>query len=360
MKQINSTKLSFKNQDLYVGIDVHKKQWTVCVTSMNRVVHKNTSIDPSAKVLYTFLNRRFPEGNFHAVYEAGFSGFEAAREMKRLGIDCIVTHAADVPTKQKERINKNDKVDAKKLSRSLGNHELDAIYIPDKVCEEYRYLARYRYRLVKDQTRQKNRIKSALFQFGITMPVEFDDRRWPGKFIEWLSSIPFETGYAKFAFDEQVDQLKQIRNVLGKILKMMKTMALEVGHMSPVYKYLLSVPGIGPITAVALLSEIMDIKRFRVSDQLVAFVGLAPSVPSSDGKEYNHGLTPRRNKYLRSMLVEAAWKAAAIDPVLIMKYGKLSHRMNKNKAIIRIAKMLLCRVSHVWKNQQFYVEGVIH
>jgi len=130
--------------------------------------------------------------------------------------------------------------------------------------------------------------------------------------------------------------------------------------MSPVYKYLLSVPGIGPVTAVALLTEIMDIKRFRVSDQLVAFVGLAPSVPSSGEKEHNHGLTPRRNKYLRSMLVEAAWKASAIDPILIMKYGKLSKRMNNNKAIIRIAKMLLCRIRHVWKNQQLYVEGVIH
>ena len=137
-------------------------------------------------------------------------------------------------------------------------------------------------------------------------------------------------------------------------------MAIQVGHMSPVYKYLLSVPGIGPITAVALLTEIMDIKRFKVSDQLVAFAGLSPLLPSSDEKEVNLGITPRRNKYLRGMLVEAAWKAAAIDPALTMKYGQLSRRMNKNKAIVRIAKMLLCRVRHVWKNQQFYVEGVIH
>ena len=60
------------------------------------------------------------------------------------------------------------------------------------------------------------------------------------------------------------------------------------------------------------------------------------------------------------MLVEAAWKATAIDPALTIKYGQLSGRMHKNKAIIRIAKMLLCRVHHVWRNQQFYVEGVIH
>jgi len=356
--QTQNNKLSFKNQDLYIGIDVHKKQWTISITHMNRTIHKKTSIDPSATTLATFLNRRYPQGNYHAVYEAGFSGFQAARELKELGVNCIVTHPADIPTKQKERINKNDHVDARKLSRSLSNHELEGIYIPQVVSEEYRYLARYRYRLIKDQTRMKNRIKSTLYQFAFKMPLEFEDRRWSGSFIDWLSSLRFETEYAQSAFDDQISQLKQMRHRLTQTLKTMKTMVKEIDPNS-VYSFLLSVPGIGAITAVALLTEIMDINRFEKTDQLISFIGLAPSVKSSDEKETRRGLTPRRNKHLRSMMVEAAWKAAAIDPVLTMKFGKLCRRMHRNKAIIRIAKMLLSRVHYVWKNQKTYIEGVV-
>jgi transposase len=357
--EIQNNNLSFKNQDFYIGIDVHKKQWTICVTHMNRMILKKTSIDPNAKTLVGFLNRRYPEGNYNAVYEAGFSGFHAARELKELAVNCIVTHPADIPTKQKERLNKNDRTDARKLSRSLSNRELDAIYIPQKVSEEYRYLVRYRFNLIKDQTRIKNRIKSTLYQFGFKVPLSFEDRRWSGQFIDWLCSLRFETEYAQYAFDDQIKQLKQMRQQLTQILKKMKTMVNKVTSMSSVYPYLLSVPGIGAITAVALLTEIMDIYRFEKTDQLVSFVGLAPCVTSSDEKETLYGVTPRRNKHLRSMMVEAAWKAAAIDPVLTMKFGKLCRRMHRNKAIIRIAKMLLSRVHYVWKNQKPYVEGVV-
>jgi transposase len=357
--QTQNNKLSFKNQDLYVGIDIHKKQWTISITHMNRTIHKKTVIDPLAKTLLTFLNRRYPEGNYHAVYEAGFCGFQAARDLNELGVNCIVTHPADIPTKQKERLNKNDRVDARKLSRSLSSHDLEGIYIPDKISEEYRYLSRYRYSLIKDQTRMKNRIKSALYQFGIKMPLEYEDRRWSGQFIDWLSGIRFETEYAQYAFDDQISQLIQMRLRLTQTLMKMKTMVSTVAPMSPVYRYLLSVPGIGPITAVALLTEIIDIHRFKKTDQLVSFVGLAPCVRSSDEKEKMHGITPRHNKHLRSMLIEAAWKAAGVDPVLTMKFGQLCRRMPKNKAIVRIAKMLISRIHYVWKNQTAYVEGVL-
>jgi transposase len=275
-------------------------------------------------------------------------------------VNCIVTHPADVPTKQKERLNKNDRIDAKKLARSLNHNQLQAIYIPDRVAEEYRYLARHRYHLIKDQTRFKNRISSTLYYFGIRVPFELEETRWSGKFLHWLSAIRFETEYARFAFDDQIQRLKQLRRDLALTLKTMKKMASLAARFSPYYGYLLSVPGIGPITAIALLTEIMDIHRFMRIDQLVCFVGLSPSVRSSDQRETQHGISPRRNKYLRSMLIEAAWIAIKKDPALTMKFGQLCQRMGKNKAIVHIAKMVLSRVRYVWKNQKTYVPGVVN
>lgn len=358
--QQHNTKLSFDNQDFYVGIDVHKKQWTISVTQMNRIIQKSTSIDPCADTLYKYLNRRFPEGNFYAVYEASFCGFSPARELNNLGINCIVAHPADIPTKQKERMNKNDRVDARKLSRSLGNGELEGIYIPDEFCEEYRYLARYRYTLIKDQTRIKNRIKSTLYYFGIHTPFELEGRRWSGQYINWLSSIHFKTEYGQAAFSHQLQRFIQLRNDLAQVLKKMKKMASQNALFSPIYNYLLTVPGIGPITAIALLTEIIDINRFKHIDNLVSYIGLSPSLTSSDEQETNHGISLRSNKYLRSMLIEAAWIASVRDPVLSMKYGQLCQRMKKNKAIIRIAKKLVSRIRYVWKNQKPYVMGILN
>ncbi len=355
----HNNQLSFENQDFYIGIDVHKKQWTICVTHMNRVIQRNTSIDPNADTLYKFLNRRYPNGNYHAVYEAGFSGFTAVRELDRLGVNCIVAHPADIPTRQKERINKSDRVDARKLSRSLGNGELEGIYIPDELCEEYRYLARYRYTLIKDQTRIKNRIKGALYYFGIPTPFELEGRRWSGRYINWLSSIQFKTEYGQSAFSHQLQRYIQLRNDLAQVLKQMKTMVNKTAPLSPVYKYLLTVPGVGPITAIALLTEIIDINRFKRVDNLVSYIGLSPSLTSSDERETNHGISHRHNKYLRSMLIEAAWIASVKDPALNMKYGQLCQRMNKNKAIVHIAKKLVSRIRYVWKNQKPYVTGVL-
>jgi transposase len=358
MKQQHSNKLSFKDQDFYIGIDLHKKQWTISVISMDMVMGKSISIDPSPKALLTYLSRRYPGGNYHAACEAGFSGFWAVRELNQLGIECMLIHPADVPTSQKDRINKNDKVDAKKLARSLSNNRISPIYIPEKKAEEYRYLNRHRLRTIKDQTRIKNRIKATLHFFGIKIPIELEDRRWSGAFINWLERQEFETEFGQYAYDDLIDQLKEIRTKLSNILKEMRVMA-KSGYFKELIPRLLSIPGIGFITAMTLATELMDMKRFHNLESLANYVGLVPSISSSDTKEINLGITVRRNKFIRSMLIEAAWIAVKKDPALTMKFHKLNKRMNKNKAIVRIAKMLLSRVRHVWNNQENYVIGVV-
>ncbi len=355
----HDTSLSFKNQDFYIGIDVHKKQWTLSITSMNMLLKKYMSIDPSPLVLLKYMQRHYPDGNYQAAYESGFSGFWAARELNDLGIKCMVIHPSDIPSSQKERLNKNDRVDSRKLARSLSNGDLIPIYIPEKVAEEYRHLNRHRLKTIKDQTRLKNRIKSVHHQFGFTIPLKYQERRWSGAFIKWLLAIKFETAYAQFSYEDLIDQYIQIRSRITKQLLKMRIMAKEQAPFNILIPLLLTVPGIGFITAMTLATEIIDMNRFKTLDHLASYVGLIPSIQSSDDTEINYGISPRRNKYLRSMLIEAAWKSVKIDPALTMKFNQLSRRMNRNKAIVRIAKILLNRVRYVWKNQKPYVLSVV-
>jgi transposase len=122
---------------------------------------------------------------------------------------------------------------------------------------------------------------------------------------------------------------------------------------------LTSIPGIGKITAITLLSEIEDIRRFQNLDKLCSYVGLIPTMSSSGERDSAGSITSRSNNFLRSMLVESAWIAIKYDPSLALAYVNLSKRMKKNEAIVRIAKKLLGRIRYVLKNEKEYVCNIV-
>jgi transposase len=120
-----------------------------------------------------------------------------------------------------------------------------------------------------------------------------------------------------------------------------------------------SIPGISFITAIALVTEIMDINRFKRLDELCSYVGLVPSMRDSGETEKTMGLSRRQSKYLRNVLIESSWVAMKVDPALTMSFNQLIKRMPKQKAIIKIAKKLLNRIKYVWKNDQVYQKAVV-
>ena len=135
--QIN--KLDFKGQNIYVGIDVHLKSWSVAILSENCCL-KKFSQDPNSSALHKFLTTNYPGASYHSVYEAGFSGFWAHDELMELGINNIVVNPADVPTMMKEKLQKTDAIDCAKLARGLRSGDLIGIYIPERDKLELRSL----------------------------------------------------------------------------------------------------------------------------------------------------------------------------------------------------------------------------
>jgi transposase len=350
---------AFAGQEFYIGIDVHQKQWTISVQSNKLPLAKPLTMDPSAGSLSSYLKRQYPGGKYYAVYEAGYSGFWPARDLLTYEIETMVVNPADIPTMHKERSTKTDSVDSRKLARSLENKELRAIYIPERKAEEYRLLNRYRSQLVRDETRIKNRIKAILAEFNYRVPVELEGNRLSGAYVLWLQTVKLETQYAQRAYNERLEQLAESRKRLAKVLRELKLMATQEPAIASLVKLLQSVPGVGFLTAILLVVELIDMTRFKRFDELASYIGLAPSIHESDERSYSRGLTKRQHHELRSRLLESAWIAVRKDPVLTMKFGQLCKRMNKNKAIIRIAKMLLSRIRTVWKTETPYVYGVI-
>jgi len=352
-------KLNFTGEDIYIGIDSHKRNWRTSIQTRD-LEHKTFTQNPEPEILAEYLHRNFPGAKYHAVYEAGYSGFWICRELRDYGIDCIVTNPADVPTKDKERKRKNNRVDARKLARSLKNGELEPIYIPDEDALEDRSLLRIRRNAVKDQTRYKNRIKSMLSFYGIKIPERFNEGRWSGAFVNWLESVSFNRHTGKKSMQYYIDELKRARMRVAHLNREIRALSQEDRYRERV-KYLRTIPGIGVLTAMILLTELIDMNRFNTLDKLASYVGLVPGEYSSgdDDDQNDTGITPRSNRYLRAMLIESAWVAIRKDPALMMCYNKLTRRMKGQKAIIRIARKLLSRIRYVLKNNKPYVMAVV-
>ena len=276
-----------------------------------------------------------------------------------LGIKNIIVNPADIPTTDKEKRQKEDKRDSKKIAKALRNNELESIYIPSQEMEELRGLVRYRKKLVQDISRQKTRIKSFLHFNGINIPLHHisGSQHWSSRFTEWLRSIELLTDYGAYVLKSILDLVEFQRNKLLQLNRRLKQISQENPFCDKI-KLLRSIPGIGQVVAFTLLTELEDINRFRSLDKLCSFVGLIPTTNSTSDKERVGGITYRSNKPLRDVLIESAWVSIRHDPALSSAYHKLCKRMKPTKAIIRITKKLLSRIRYVWKNNTEYKYAV--
>ena len=339
-QQVNE-KLNFLGQEIYVGIDVHKKHWNVFIMSKHKE-HKGFSQPPQAANLGNYLRRNFPGASYYSVYEAGFCGFWPHQELLKEGINNIVVNPADVPGMDKEKKNKSDKVDCRKLCRGLRSGDLKGIYIPDRVLLEDRELVRVRMRLVRDVRRCKCRIKGMLNFYGIHTPSS----GWSNAFITRLKEVELNTPSGTFALRTLIQELERISDLKKHLAKQLRSLIKHEKYADPI-RLLFTIPGVGLITALTFLTEVGDTSRFKSGDQLCNYIGLVPSLHGSGDKLHVGNLTPRKNTHLMSVLIESAWTAAGKDPTLMHAYHRLCNRIKSQEAIIRIARKLVARMRFV-------------
>ena len=345
-------KADFSDQHIYVGIDVHLKCWKIAIDT-EAMSYKRFSQDADPAQLVHYLHRHFPGAHYHAVYEAGYCGFWIYESLRSAGVDCIVVNPGDVATKDKERVNKTDRVDASKLARELRSKNLDAIYVPSAIAQADRTLVRMRRSQVKKQTRVKNQIKAMLRFYGIELPCE--GRHWSRAFLIWLEGLAnadaslLESG--SLALRLHLQELNQIRVRLLQLTREIRALAHSDRYRRRV-AHLVSIPGISTLSAMLWLSELVDIKRFKNLDKLAGYVGLVPSTHRSGEAGRDRGLTRRRNGALRHVLIESAWVAVRNDAKLAADFARLSRRMQKNRAIIRIARKQLARIFYVLREDR--------
>jgi transposase len=347
--------LCFEGETICVGLDAHKTNWKIH-SRMGQVDLISFSQDPDPYLLNNFFKRHYPGANVKVVYEAGFCGFGIQRSLTQLGIECIVVNAADVPCSDKERKRKDDKRDARKLSRELADGSLNPISVPGVEMEQARSLVRQRYRLVQDQTRCKNRIKHMLMFNGIEL--NSDKGHWSNKYVQALQEVPCSSIALRQALDLAIEQYKQIHGILKRARQSITQLAQQ-SPFAEVQRYVQSISGIGLLNGMVIQTEIQDMRRFKTLNELCGYAGFVPDISSSNERTITKGITYRNNEFLRKAIIESSWMVIRKDPAMLIKYNEYRKRMSKNKAIIRIGKHLLARIRYVWTNQKLYETGII-
>ena len=347
----NTSKLDYSDQDIFIGCDVHKNSWSATFTTEHSCSKAIRFEPPFVDKMAVYLNKRYPNGNYHLVYEAGFSGFWIKRALDSLGIKTIVVNPADIPLTSKDRAFKNDSRDSRKLALSLKSGELQGIHCPTVEEEKDRNVYRVRNQIAKLERVTKSRIRSLLFQFGYTIPIDKDSRHWPKRLVLWLEQLA--TKEQLIGLEEQLKTLNVLRERKLSVMRKLRELSRSE-KQKEICEILRSMPGVGHLTSIKLKLELIEMERFNSTDQLLAYIGLIPTTRISGEKQRVGKMTKRGKGDLRRTIIESAWTAVRIDPYLRSKYENWCATKQSNKAIVKVAVVMVRMLRYMWLNKELY------
>ncbi len=226
-------------------------------------------------------------------------------------------------------------MDAHILAQLLRADLLSAVHIESRENRQRKEVLRARCFFVRQRTKLRNRIHRLLgAQHGVALPQCSDlfGRKGLG-FLEALT-LPEPAGTL---LRQQLSLLRELQARIAQDEKMLAAMMADTVDMERVR----SLPGMGPILAAVVVSEIDDIRRFHTAQKLCGYAGLCPTTSSSGGKTHQDRLMPHCKKWLRWTFVEAAWVSVGRSPYFGDLYRHHRARGKKaNTAILALARRM--------------------
>lgn len=332
----------------YVGIDLHKKVIVLCVVGQDRKVlqHKRFLCIETDRI-----RRYFAElGSFDAVVEATANYDWLVELLLPLAKRVVLAH----PSKLRiiaESVQKSDKVDAKVLAEFLALDMIPTAYRPTKRQRDHRQLVRWRVSVSRRNARLKCRMRQVLANYNADR-----SRLFSGEGIAYLREASLSDG-DRFILDQLLGEWGQAQEQLKTAEKQLRKFAETAAQTEQQARKLLrTIPGVGEVTTEVVLAELAGLERFRSLKQVVAYAGLAPGQRESAGKKIELGITKAGSKLLRWILVEAAWSSVRYSLLWKARYEALKKRRGAKKAIVAIARRLLCVMVSMLRSGQAYRE----
>src|SRR5829696_8712469 len=304
-----------KQVTTYVGIDAHKKDLFVAMligTVPTPVTWQLANELGAVRRMVRKLEREAP-GPVHVFYEAGPCGYALQRQMRTPRITCDVIAPSLMPRKPGERVKTNRR-DARKLVELGRAGLLTVVQPPTPADEAVRDLARARDDAREDLQRCRHRLGKLLLRRGL----HYAGKNWTQAHRRWVDSLQWAHTAERAVVDD--DQLA-IDHTEARLLELDARLA-ELAEQAPYREpvgWLRCFRGIDTLTAMLILAELHDFRRFGSARALMAFLGLTPSEHSSGERHQRGSITKAGNALVRRLLVEAAWHyrhRAGIGPLL--------------------------------------------
>lgn len=297
------------NRILKIGMDVHSKNYTLCamepVIGAEDRVFANIQVTADYKNILMFLeNLKQKLGmqdtyDIECGYEAGCLGYSLYNQLTAAGVKCVILAPTTMLTQQGQRI-KTDARDAHMIAQCLSYGGYHPVYIPtekDNAVKEY-------LRMREDHKKALKKIKQQINAFCLRQGKYYEGTKWTIAHLKWLKKLELaamnqETLEEYLAsYDEQTAKIERFDGRIEEI-------AGQTEYAEKVKK-LGCFLGIKTYTALSLIVETGDYKRFQKGNIYAAYLGLAPGEHSSAEKVKRLGITKAGNGHLRLLLVEAA------------------------------------------------------
>jgi transposase len=320
-------------------MDVDKERIAIAVLrgTENEVSGESVIRNEASAVRKCFTKLK-EHGEVFACYEAGCFGFELYRLLTEMEVACMVVAPGLIPHRPSDRV-KTDRRDARTLVRALRNGDLTGVYVPTKKDESVRdYL-----RMHEDAKVDLKRVKQRLLHFLLRRGVRYQEgTNWSAKHKRWIRSLEMEHPLDQETLSEYLCQIDELEERIHRIAARIEEVAEQERYRNRV-AILKAFKGVQTLTALSLLVEIGDFRRFAAADRFMAFLGLVPSERSSGNKRRLGGITKAGNSHLRKLLVEAAWhyrsyyanslrlskRRAGLEASLVSYANRAGRRLNR-------------------------------
>ena len=351
---------------IFVGCDLHEKTLVNRIAVNREPCEKRTYANTApgrAKLIAQLKQRAESLGGARIVfaYEASGQGFLLCDQLRAAGIECHVLAPTKIERSSKQKRNKNDDGDARRLLDIVRGHvlagtKLPAVWVPDLQTRDDRETVRTRQDLGEKQTRLKAQIQTLIKRHDIEKP-ETVRGNWTQSYGRWLKAISedekrgegFRTALASLTRQLEF-VIKEIQQLDGAVDRL-----CEQPHLKPVVEKLDAEEGVGRLTAAAYAVEVGDFARFHRRQQIGAYWGVTPGSHETGEVDDRKGhITRQGAPRMRRQLCQAAWSRVRHNKQEREVYQRLVQRNPKRKKIALVAAMrrLSIRLWHVGRKAQ--------
>ena len=291
---------------IYVGMDVHKENFSLCAYTLEAEkasYHQRTEADYKEVLKYLeFLRSIYGnDANFICGYEAGCLGYTLYHQLSANNVNCVILAPTTMLEQRSKKRIKTDKRDAEIIAKCLAQHNYRSVHIPTAKDEETKEFLRMR----DDHKLALKKIKQQILAFCLRHSYRYNGKsHWTAAHLKWLRSLTPEALY-KEILDEYLLTYQNLSDKLERMNKRIEELASLEEYREAVKKLCCFI-GVRTHTALSVLVEVGDFKRFASAKNFASYLGLVPGENSSGENQTRLGITKAGNRHIRLLLTEAS------------------------------------------------------